>query len=36
MQALFISECKSYEISNQMFFSVMFLYSKTKDKLIMT
>ena len=36
MQVVFINECKSCEISNQMFFNVMFSFSKTKDKLVMT
>ena len=36
MQMLFINECQSCEISNQMFFNAMFLFSKTKDKLAMT
>ena len=36
MQEVFINECKYYEISNQMFFNVMFSFSETKDKLIMT
>ena len=30
MQVVFINECKSCEISNQMFFNVMFSLSKTK------
>ena len=36
MQVLFINECKSYVISNQMFFNVMFSFLKTKDEQIMT
>ena len=36
MQVVFINECKSCEISNQMFLNVMFSFSKTKDELIMT
>ena len=36
MQVVFINECKSCEISNQMFFSVMFSFLKTKDKHVMT
>ena len=35
MQMVFMNECKSSEISNQMFFNVMFSFAKTKDKLIM-
>ena len=31
-----ISENKSCEIGNQMFFNVMISFSKTKDKLVMT
>ena len=31
MQAVFINECKSCEISNQIFFYAMFSFSKTKD-----
>ena len=31
MQVVFINECKSREISNQMFFNVMFSFSKTKS-----
>ena len=30
MQVVFINELKSCEISNQMFFSVLFLFLKTK------
>ena len=33
MQVVFINECKSCKINNQMLFSVMFLFSKGKDKL---
>ena len=29
-------ECKSCEISNRMFFNVMFSFSETKDELVMT
>ena len=36
MQVVFINECKSYEISNEMFFNVMFSILKTKDELVMT
>ena len=36
MQVVFINECKSCEISNQMFFNVMFSFSKTNYELIMT
>ena len=36
MQVVLINECKSYEISNQMLFSVTFLFLKTKDELVMT
>ena len=36
MQVVFTNQCKSCEISNQMFFNVMFSFSKTKDELIMT
>ena len=32
MQVVFINECKSYEISNQMFFNVILSFSKTTDK----
>ena len=31
MQLVFINECKSCEISNQMFFNVMFSFLKVKD-----
>ena len=34
MQAVFINECKSCKTSNQIFFNVMFSFSKTKDKLL--
>ena len=34
-QVVFINECKSYEISNQMFFNVMFSFLKTKDEGVM-
>ena len=30
-----INEYKAYEISYEMFFNVMFSFSKTKDKLVM-
>ena len=36
MLVLFINDCKSCEISNKIFFNVMFLFSKTKDELVMT
>ena len=36
MLLVFINECKSYEVSNQMFFNAMFSFWKTKDKLVMT
>ena len=36
MQVVFINACKSFEISSQMFFNVMFPFSKTKDKLVRT
>ena len=36
IQVVFINECKSCEISNQMFFNVMFSFSKTKGELVMT
>ena len=32
---VFINEYKADEISYQMFFNVMFSFSKTKDKLVM-
>ena len=35
MQVVFINECKSCEISNQMFFNI-FSILKTKVKLVMT
>ena len=35
-QLVFINESKSCKISSQMFFNVMFFFSKTRDKLIMT
>ena len=34
MKMVFINECKSCEISNQIFLNAMFPFSKTKDKLI--
>ena len=36
MQVMFINQCRSCEISNQMFFNAMFLLLKTKDELAMT
>ena len=36
MQVVFKNECQSCEISNQMFFKVMFSFSKTKEELVMT
>ena len=36
MQVVFINQCKSCEISNQMFFDVMFSFSKAEDVLVMT
>ena len=33
---VFINEYKACEIIYQMFFNVMFSFSKTKDKLVMT
>ena len=36
MQVVLINECKSCEISNQIFFSVTILFLKTKDELVMT
>ena len=36
MQMVFISEFKSFEISNQIFFNVVFSFLKTKDELVMT
>ena len=36
MQVVFIDECKSCEISNQMFVNVIFSFSKTKGKLVIT
>ena len=36
MQMVFVNEVKPCEISNQMFFNVMFLCLKTKDDLVMT
>ena len=35
MQVLSINECKSCEITNQMSLNAMFLFSKTKDELVM-
>ena len=35
MQVVFINECKYGEISKQIFFNVMFSFSKTKDELFM-
>ena len=34
MQVVFIRECKSYEISNQIFVNVMFSFLKIKDKMV--
>ena len=36
MQIVFINECKSCKTSSQMFFNLMFSFSKTKVKLVMT
>ena len=36
IQVVLKNECKSCEISRQMFFNVMFSFLKTKDKLFMT
>ena len=36
MQVVFINECRSCEISNQMFFDALFSFSKTQDELVMT
>ena len=36
MYVVLINECKSCEISNQMFFNVTFSFSKTKDNLFLT
>ena len=36
MQFVFINVCKSCQISNQMFFNVMFSFSKTKGELFRT
>ena len=36
MYVVFINECKSYEISNQMFFNVIFSFSKAKEELDIT
>ena len=33
---MFINECKSCEIGNQMFFNVMFLFLKIKVELVVT
>ena len=35
MQVVFINESKSYEISDQMLFSVIFSFLKAKDELVM-
>ena len=32
MQVVFINECKSCEISNQIFFNAMFSFSKAKKQ----
>ena len=36
MQVAFINECKSCEISDQIFLNVMFSFHKIKDELVMT
>ena len=36
MQVVFVNECKSCEISYQIFFNVMLPFLKIKDKLVMT
>ena len=36
IQVVLTVECKFCEISNQMFFNVMFSFLKTKEKLVMT
>ena len=36
MQVVFINECRSCEIGNQMFFNAMLSFSKTKEELVMT
>ena len=36
VSGVYINEGKFCEISNQVGFHVMFLYSKTKDKLVVT
>ena len=36
MQVAFINECKSCEISDQIFLNVMFSFPKIKDELVMT
>ena len=36
MIVVFMNECKSCEISNQMFFYGLFLFLKTKGELVMT
>ena len=36
VQVVFITEYKSWQISNQIFFNVTLSFSKTKDKLVMT
>ena len=33
-QMMLICNCKSYKIDNQMFFNIMFSFSKTKDELV--
>ena len=33
MQLVFINKCKSFEISNQMLFNVMFSFSKAEEKM---
>ena len=34
-QMVFVNDCKSCESGNELFFNVMFSFSKTKDKLVM-
>ena len=36
MQVVFINEHKLCEINNQILFNVMFIFSKTKDQLVVT
>ena len=35
-EVVFINECKSFEVNSQMFFDVVFSFSKSKDELVMT